>query len=124
EHWAITVLNKRGDHHVRPHVKYDDNQKVTHAEVFIYDASGQEIEHFKKRDFKDRGLVDGFSMYTDARALILEYTPTTYPYTMVFTSEVVNQSSAFIPSWFPVEKYAMTTQKSVYKLIYDPNNEP
>lgn len=57
-HWAITVLNKRGNGHVLPYVRYDDSQKISHVEVFVYDAAGNEIEHFKKRDFTDRGLVD------------------------------------------------------------------
>lgn len=123
-HWAITVLNKRGDNHVRPYVRYDNNQKITQLEVIVYDASGKEIEHFKKNDFKDRGLVDGFSFYSDDRALVLQYTPTTYPYTMVFTSEVKNNSSAGIPKWYPLQNYLMAVQKNVYKLIFNPNNKP
>lgn len=123
-HWAITVLNERGDDDVRAFVHYDNNQKISNVEVYVYDATGKEIEHFKKRDFTDRGLVDGISFYNDSRTLILHYTPTTYPYTMVFTSEIRNSSSAFIPPWFPLERYAMATQKSVYKLIYDPANKP
>ena len=54
-HRAITVLNKGGNSHVDAYVDYDDSRKVRKLQATIYNASGKEIQKFKKGDFEDIG---------------------------------------------------------------------
>ncbi len=122
-HRAIAIFNKLGDGDARLYEYYDTNSRVKNIEVRIYNAFGKEMEHFRKKDFMDVSRT-GNNMYVDSRALYLKYTPTTYPYIVVFDSETETGDSAFISPWYPLNGYAESTQKSVRKITYDPLNKP
>lgn len=117
---VITVLNKKGNSDVDAYVYYDDNTNVSDISATVYDLLGQEQEKFKKRDFKDVSAVSGGTLFADSRVLHLDYTPTSYPYTIVFESEVKSETTAFIPGWLPIGDYGSSTQYSKYEIIYDP----
>ena len=123
-HRVVSILNKRGDKHTDTTLFYDDFTKIKDAEVYIYDASGKEIKHFNKRDFRDVSAADGISLYQDSRLLYLDYTPSSYPYTLVFDAKVESTSTGFVYGWLPMGSYASSTKRSVYKLKFDPNNKP
>ncbi|SRX74656.1 DUF3857 domain-containing protein [Aequorivita antarctica] len=122
-HRALAVLNKIGDGDTHLCEYYDDNSRVKNIEVWIYDAFGKEIEHFKKKDFLDVSRT-GISIYSDDRMLGINYTPTTYPYIVVYESETESGDSAFIKPWYPLGGYAESTQKSVFKIKFNPANKP
>ncbi|MDN3724356.1 DUF3857 domain-containing protein [Aequorivita sp. SDUM287046] len=122
-HRVIAVLNKLGDQDPNLYEFYDANSRVKNVEVRIYNAVGKELEHFKKKDFIDVSRT-GISIYSDDRMLYLNYTPTTYPYIVVYDSETESGDSAFINPWFPMGGYAESVQKSVFKIKFDPANKP
>jgi len=74
-HQVVTVLNKQGRKNARSYVGYDKETKIKSIEAYVYDRFGEEIEHFKKKDFKDVSAADDFSLYIDDRVLQLNYTP-------------------------------------------------
>ncbi|PVW17094.1 DUF3857 domain-containing protein [Marixanthomonas spongiae] len=121
---AVMVLNKKGNSKVDAYAHYDDDAKVKDIEAWVYDAMGNELEHFKKRDFKDISASDGISIYNDDRVLYLDYTPTTYPYTLVFESVTQSNTTAHIPSWFPLGGYATATKNSEFTVKFHPTNKP
>ncbi len=121
---TITVLNDNGDDEVASYLFYDDQTVVKNIELYIYDAFGKEIEHYKQRDFEDVSVADGFSLYTDNRRLYVAHVPKSYPYTATFITEVKTNTTAFLPRWYPINGYASSTEKSVYKLLFDPQNKP
>ena len=121
---AVMVLNKKGNNNTDAYVHYDEDEKVKDLEAWVYDAMGNEIEHFKERDFKDVSASDGFSIYKDDRVLYLDYTPTSYPYTLVFESVTESNTTAFIPRWFPVGGYYTSTKNSEFILKYNSTNKP
>lgn len=122
-HRVIAVMNKLGDDDTNLYEYYNENSKVKDVEVRIYNALGKQIEHFKKKDFMDVSRT-GNNMYVDSRALYLKYTPTTYPYIVVYDSETETGDSAFISPWYPLKGYAGSTQKSILKIKFDPLNKP
>lgn len=115
---VITVLNKEGDDDVDAYLHYDNNVKIKSLEVLVFDNLGKEIKKIKKNDFKDVSAVDGGTLYSDSRVKYLEHTPIKYPYTIEFTSEVVNNNTAFIPSFIPVNGYFLSVQKSSYTIEF------
>ncbi|CAM1344742.1 DUF3857 domain-containing protein [Tenacibaculum amylolyticum] len=117
----ITVLNKLGNKHVNAVEGYDNDTKITELSAKVYDAFGKEIKKYSKKKFTDVSAVDGVSLYSDSRVKYLNYTPTSYPYTVVFESEYKTSSTGFIPKWFPQESFYVSIQKSEYK-INNPNN--
>ncbi len=122
-HRVTVVYNKLGDGDTNLFEYYNNNSRVKDVEVRIFNAEGKEIEHFKKKDFNDVSLT-GMNMYADWRMLYINYTPTAYPYFVVFDSETETGDSAFISPWFPLGGYAESTQKSVLRIKYDPLNKP
>ncbi len=121
---AKAVFNKRGDNDVVNVVFYNKDSRIKNIEAFVYDANGEELEHYRKKDYHDISATDGFSIYNDERVLYLNYTPTTYPYIMVVNYEKENNTTAFITDWSPIGWYARSTKKSTYKIKFDPNNKP
>jgi len=121
---VIAVLNKNGRNDAVDFISYNEDSKVKKVEAFVYDVFGEELEHFKRKDFIDISAVDGGTIYSDARVLFYKYTPISYPYIAVFTSEKESNSTAFIPDWFPVVGYERSTVKSNYILRFSPLNKP
>ncbi len=113
---VVTVLNKLGKDHVDAYKHYNNDTKIITLNATIYDALGNRVKKYSKKDFQDVSAIDGGTLYSDSRIKYLEYTPTSYPYTVVFESEYNNSSTGFIPKWFPIENYNLSVEESVYKL--------
>ena len=113
----VTVFNKYGDSQKGTRESYSNNVSVKNLEAQVYDAKGNEIKKFKEKDFIDESAVDGISLYSDNRIKYLDYTPINYPYTIVYESELDYRTTAFIPSWFPIEGYYASTENSEYQIV-------
>lgn len=81
---TVTVLNKLGQGEVGTYTRYDNNTKITQISAVVYDASGVKLKKYARKKFRDVSAVDGGTLYSDSRVLYLDYTPTSYPYTIVF----------------------------------------
>ena len=111
---VITVLNKIGDRFLDAAVGYNNNTKVTKLEARIYNAFGKEIKKFSKSKFNDVSAVSGGTLYSDARVKYIEFTPVSYPYTMVFESEYKTSSTGYIPNWNPLLNYYISIENSSF----------
>lgn len=118
---VVTVFNEYGQRHIDAVQSYDKSQKIISIEAQIFNQMGMEVKKFKRKDFKDQSVADGISIYTDNRILYLDYTPTQYPFTIVYTSVVETSNTAFIPSWYPVESYYLSVQNSEVKFTFPSN---
>ncbi|WP_298884335.1 DUF3857 domain-containing protein [uncultured Polaribacter sp.] len=113
---VITILNKVGDSYADIYESYDNDTKITKLSAYIYDAFGNQIKKYSKNKFLDVSAVDGGTLYSDSRVKYVDYTPISYPYTIVFESEYKTSSTGFIPSWYPISGYYLSVEKSTYKL--------
>lgn len=116
----ITVLNELGLNSLDLMEYYDKNSRITKIEATAYDQFGKELKSYKRKDFKDTSVADGVSIFNDNRALYLDYTPITYPFTMVFESEIETANTAFIPSWTPLDGYLISTQITSLVITFKP----
>ncbi|WP_299387476.1 DUF3857 domain-containing protein [uncultured Lacinutrix sp.] len=116
QHRIVTVFNESGQSKVNGEVYYDNAVNIKKLEAKIYNAIGEEVKRIKKKDFKDVSIADGFSIFNDNRAKYFNYTPVSYPYTVEFISETVRTNTAFIPRWFPLEDYYVSTEFSSFKV--------
>jgi hypothetical protein len=112
----VTVYNKIGDRNLNAFAGYDDKRIIKKIEAFVYDKNGNQIKKFKKGDFVDESAVSGGTLYSDSRVKYLNYTPISYPYTLEFYVEIDYKTTAFIPTWQPLEKYYNATQNSEYQI--------
>jgi len=122
-HRIITVLNEAGESKVNGVVHYDNGVTIKRLEAIIFNAFGNEIKRYRKKDFKDVSVADGISIYNDNRAKYFDYTATSYPYTVEFISKTIRTNTAFIPRWLPVEGYYVSTEFSSFKVVNNTNIE-
>jgi len=123
QEFTITIFNDSGDGLLGATSEfYDDNSRVRNQQAVIYNDLGKEIKKFRKSDFIDRSNSDG-DLFNDNRIKFLNYTPTTYPYTITYKSEVVYSQTAFIYPWVPIPGYYVGLEKSYYELR-NPANIP
>ncbi|WP_241492465.1 DUF3857 domain-containing protein [Lacinutrix himadriensis] len=112
----VTILNKEGDSKQSAFQHYDKNTSIKRLEARIYNAQGEEIKKIKEKDFLDVSAVSGGTLYSDNRVKYLKYTPTSYPYTIKFETEVVYKSTAFLYGWRPIEGFYASTENAEYKI--------
>jgi len=113
---AVTILNSNGDSKKGTFLGYDEHINIKKMEARIYDSGGEEIKKIRKNDFEDVSAVSGGTLYSDSRVKYLNYTPTDYPYTVVFEAEVEYNSTAFLPGWRPIEGFYTSTENAYYKI--------
>ncbi|MGV9004614.1 DUF3857 domain-containing protein [Flavobacterium sp.] len=113
---VTTVLNEYGLRNLTLSDSYDKNRRIVKIQATVVDAFGNEVKTYRKKDFRDVSVADGFSIFSDNRALYLDYTPTVYPFTIVFETQIETSNTAFIPSWNPVEAYYVSIEESKFKI--------
>lgn len=116
-----TVLNEYGLKNLDLSENYDKNRKIAKIEATVYDSFGKELKTFKKKDFRDVSVADGISVFNDNRALYIDYTPVTYPFTVVFETEIETSNTAFIPAWSPIGNFLVSTQKTSLTITFSPD---
>lgn len=112
----VTVLNQYGENHIKAMEFYDNEWKIKKLQAVIYNAAGTEIKKYKQKDFKDRSTVGSISLYTDNRVQYLDHTAQSYPYTVVYESEVRTGTTVFIKPWKPISGYFLSVQESSYNI--------
>ncbi len=117
EHRIVTVLNDNGRQDIGASIGYDKTVNIKDVRAVIYDAFGNEIKTVKERDFKDVSAISGGTLFSDYRKKYLSYTPASYPFTVEYTSEYVTSTTAFMPRWFPIDGYYVSTEYSSFKVI-------
>lgn len=118
---VITVLNEKGLSSIDAIENYNKKTSVRDIEASVFDSSGKEIKKIKRRDFKDQSAVGGSTLFSDRRYIYLDYTPTQYPFTVVYESEIETSTTAFISQWYPVSNFFVSVEKSILNVNY-PNN--
>ncbi|MEO5776821.1 MAG: transglutaminase family protein [Flavobacterium sp.] len=117
---VTTVLNELGLRNLGLAEHYDKNRRITKIEATAYDSFGKQLKVYKRKDFKDTSVADGISVFNDNRALYLDYTPITYPFTMVFEVDTETSNTAFIPSWSPSDDYLVSIENTSLSITYKP----
>ncbi|SFB04118.1 protein of unknown function [Flavobacterium swingsii] len=109
----ITVLNEKGIEAINAYQSYDKRTSINRIDATVYNAFGKQIKNLKRNDFKDQTAVAGGTIFSDSRVVYLEYTPTEYPFTIVYESEIRTSNTALIPQWSPLNEYFVSTEKSI-----------
>ncbi|TDO94255.1 DUF3857 domain-containing protein [Flavobacterium sp. 245] len=117
----VTVLNDKGLGHIDAYRHYDKTSSINSIEAIVYDAAGNEIKKIKRKDFRDQSAVSGSTLFSDSRVIYLNYTPISYPFTIVFTCEEETSNTAFIPQWYFLGGYNVSVEKCVLNIAF-PND--
>lgn len=114
----VTILNELGRSAIDAQENYDKSTSLKNIEAVILDGNGKEIKKFKRKDFKDITAADGSTLFSDNRYIYLDYTPTSYPFTVIYTSEIETSNTAFIPQWFPIANYYSSIENITFSVSY------
>jgi len=112
----VTVFNEAGVAYVG--AKEDRDVKSMNATV--YNELGVELKKFKRKDFKEEAISES-SIITDSKITYLDFTPTQYPFTIVYESEVADGNTGFLPAWFPVAMSAASVESASVSVTCAPN---
>lgn len=115
---VVTILNEYGLSNINAVEYYDKNRKIKRIEATVYNGLGVLIKSLKRKDFKDVSVGDGFSVFTDNRMLYFDYTPVSYPFTVVYESEIETSNTAFLPNWAPFDDYYISSEKRIFNFTY------
>ena len=92
-------------------------ESATHAVAQVVDASGKVIRKFKESDLKRTEYspylaIDDYQMY-------LEYTPPTYPITIIYEWTMDSRDNLIeFPRFCPLSDYDVALKKAVYRLAF------
>ena len=109
----VTVLNKRGVDLLDLYIAYDDYDAIKDYGALLYDEQGKEVKKFKKKDFLDVSAT-GSNLYSDDRAKVLDFVPTSYPFTIEFWYELKTSSTVHAPRFSPIPYTRMSVEKCTY----------
>lgn len=118
---VVTVFNEKGLENIDGYQHYDKSITVKSIEAVVYDVLGKEIKKIKRKDFRDQSAVSGSTLFSDNRVLYLDYTPISYPFTIVYSSEIETSNTAFIPRWYFLGDYNVSIEKSILNVSF-PND--
>ena len=117
----VTIINENGLAAINAYEYYDNKTKVKSIEAIIYDAKGMETKKIKKKDFRDQSINSEGTMISDSRVIFINYTPTNYPFTIVYSSEVETSNTALIKPFVPINNLNSSIEKSVFNIICPEN---
>ena len=115
---VVTVFNERGLNAIDAIENYDKRRTIKAIEAVVYDGFGTEIKKIKRKDFKDQSVTSGSTLFSDGRFIYIEYTPTQYPFTIVYESEIETSNTAFIPTWAIISDYFVSVEKSILNVNF------
>jgi Domain of Unknown Function with PDB structure (DUF3857) len=115
---VVTIFNEKGLGAIEASESYNKKLTVNDIQATVYNGFGLELKRLKRKDFKDFSSYDGYTMFSDNRNLVLEYTPTEYPFTIIYESEISTSTTAFIPNWMPITDLFVSVEKSILNVYY------
>jgi len=114
---VITILNKDAISFSVPQIFYEKGDVISNVKVTVFDEKGAKLKSYSKSDFTDMAANSQGTFYSDSRAMVLPYTPSTFPYTVEFSYDQKDQNTVFIPDFTPFNSYNISLEKSSFKII-------
>ncbi len=117
ERHVYTILNEKGGRYATYRTHYNNKSVfINSVSAYMYDASGKEIRHFKKKDMEDQPAFDGSSFVNDERLKAGSFYSNNYPYTVDFEEEDELTELIQISNWYPQGNLKISVERSVYSV--------
>lgn len=114
---VYTILNESAARYASYGSSYDKFTSINSLAGILYDASGKEIKHVKKKDMQDISADDQMSLMLSTRYKVNDFYYRTYPYTVEYEEEDDMDGLLFFEDWTPVSVPSMSVQVSRYVII-------
>ena len=117
ERHVYTILNEKGARYATYRTHYNNKSVfINSVNASMYDESGKEIRHFKKKDMEDQPAFDGSSFVNDERLKVGSFYSNNYPYTVDFEEEDELTELIHISNWYPQGSMRISVERSVYSI--------
>jgi len=116
-HYAITILNERGDKHAGLAEQYDKLHEIESIAGTLYDAGGKKIRALKKQDISDYSGTGDETLMADDRIKVHNFYYKVYPYTVEYEVETKYYYTMFFPRWIPQDAEHFAVQDSKITVI-------
>ncbi len=116
-HYAITILNERGDKHAQLTEQYDKLHEIESITGTLYDAAGKKIRALKKQDISDYSGTGDETLMADDRIKVHNFYYKVYPYTVEYEVETKYYYTMFFPRWVPQDDEHFAVQDSKITVI-------
>ncbi len=120
-HKAITVLKESGERKAWEAVHYNKNTNILNLNAKMYNATGIEINNWKKNDWNDEGYDSYGTAYSDLRRKSCFPANNTYPYTIEYDYSYEENNTYGIEGWYPIWEDNLSVLNSTYELICNPS---
>jgi len=112
--FAVTILNKNGDHMAAIYLAHDKSQSIKYVKGIIYDESGKPTGKFSESNFEDGNAWDGFSLFEGTKVKSYSPSVTSYPYTIYYEYEQRLKQSLELPKWRSASSFGVAVEKSSF----------
>ncbi len=119
-HVIKTLLNEHAESEAELILGYDKMTSVNSPEMLIYDANGILIKRYKKNDMYDHSAVDGMTLVTDDRLLLLRHTVVSYPVTVEVKFEYNSNSGYLDLADWNIQDTENSVQEAICKVTVSP----
>jgi hypothetical protein len=119
--FAVTILNKNGDHMADIQLAHDKSQTIKFVKGIVYNEFGKPVSKFSESDFADNTAWDGFSLFQDTRIKSFSPSIAEYPYTIAYEYELRLKQSLDFPKWVSANSFGVAVEKSVFTFICKPD---
>ena len=117
ERHVYTIMNEKGDRYATYRSRYNSKSVfINSVNAYMYDASGKELRHFKKKEMEDQPAYDGSSFVNDERLKVGSFYSHNYPYTVDFEEEDEITELIHIHDWYPQGSILFSVEKSTYSI--------
>jgi transglutaminase-like putative cysteine protease len=124
KHYVYTILNEKGNYYAEYEGLYNKTSRIINSiNAFLYDESGKEIRHYKKKDMEDLPYYDGVSFVNDNRIKKGNFSYSRYPYTVEFEEEDDLNGFMGIGGWVPQYSLNSSVLLSKYSITAPDNYE-
>jgi hypothetical protein len=115
EKHIYTILNSNEEDLANYRTDYDKLTAINEVTGTLYNAQGNEIRHFRKKDMSDLPQQNE-AFVSDERMKTAGFSENTFPYTVAFEEEDVVTGTFMLPRWLPPRSIKMSVQVSRYVL--------
>jgi hypothetical protein len=106
---ARTILKEEGDGWANVVIYYDQFREVDDLQVRLYDARGEQIKKFRRKDIHDISANQSSTFHGDGRIKYVEVKHYAYPFTVEYEYVLENSQTLTYPvmDWLPARKVAL-----------------
>jgi hypothetical protein len=116
-HHVYSILDESAKRFGAYSSDYNKFISINSISCVLYDESGKEIKHVKKKDMQDISGSDEETLMTDTRYKQNDFYHNNYPYSVEYEEEDDLNGILFFPSWDPIDAAGVAVEYSKYVLI-------